>query len=145
MKDKANDTDHLIFTGHSLGGAMATLAMTFIAAYKEEIWPENHHNVTLTLITYAGPKVGCANFKKYFDMLMPPNRFKRVIVEGDPVPRSPPTLIPVIASLSWFTKMITGMFGHGINIPATASGYRAATKVGLVVVVLVFVHNLKKL
>lgn len=72
--------DELIITGHSLGGALATLAAhawsgTFIL----------HPNA---VYTFGSPRVGNGPFQRSYDAALHDATF-RVVNEGDPVPRVP--------------------------------------------------------
>lgn len=55
---KVNDCMGLIFVGHSLGGALATIA----ALYFSTLFPSKK----ITCITFGSPKVGNARFKSFF-------------------------------------------------------------------------------
>ena len=69
-------------TGHSLGGALATLASFDIASSLDR--PVNS-------ITFGAPRVGQENFRLAFEEL--PITMYRVVVANDPVPRVPGMLI----------------------------------------------------
>ncbi len=87
---------HVYFTGHSLGGSLATLAsMDFvlnslprISHYLQvkygEINAASANNVQVALYTYGGPKVGNISFVTAFNRIVP-NAF-RTVVNGDIVP-----------------------------------------------------------
>ena len=69
--------------GHSLGGALATLASFDIASsLKREV----------NTVTFGAPRVGTSDFRNAFDEL-PINLF-RVVVANDPIARVPGMLIP---------------------------------------------------
>jgi hypothetical protein len=70
----------IICTGHSLGGALATLAALHIACTH----PELRHR--LVVITFGGPPLGDSAFVKRFNALVP--LCVRVVNPMDPVPRS---------------------------------------------------------
>lgn len=69
----------IIFTGHSLGAALATLATAFMI---EESIP------VLALYTFGSPRVGCPIFASSFDGLF--KRHWRNVNHMDIVPRLPP-------------------------------------------------------
>eukprot|EP01129_Flabellula_baltica_P004750 TRINITY_DN1677_c0_g1_i2.p1 TRINITY_DN1677_c0_g1~~TRINITY_DN1677_c0_g1_i2.p1 ORF type:complete len:152 (+),score=18.49 TRINITY_DN1677_c0_g1_i2:566-1021(+) len=80
-----NKSKHVSITGHSLGGAFATLATVDLA--KDDI-------VVANLITYGSPRVGNQAFVEYFydeyiltgDIL----QSSRITYKSDIVPRIPP-------------------------------------------------------
>jgi uncharacterized protein (DUF433 family) len=70
----------IIFTGHSLGGALATLnALEF---------KERHPKLNVQLITFASPRVGNQEFANYVNEQIP--RIHRWVQENDLVSRLPP-------------------------------------------------------
>ena len=69
--------------GHSLGGALATLASFDIASSL---------NREVNTVTFGAPRVGTSDFRNAFDEL-PINLF-RVVVANDPIARVPGMLIP---------------------------------------------------
>lgn len=82
------------FTGHSLGGALATLhSLRFAAATP---------GAEVRCVTFGSPRVGDSEFARAARSLVPNSR--RYVVPGDPVPRvptrlrwehaAPPTLLP---------------------------------------------------
>ncbi|KAI1798768.1 alpha/beta-hydrolase [Daldinia bambusicola] len=75
---KANPSYKIIFTGHSLGGAVATVA----AGYAREKGYE------LDLYTYGSPRVGNQAFADF--ITAQPGGEYRVTHADDPVPRLPP-------------------------------------------------------
>ena len=69
--------------GHSLGGALATLAsFDFASSLNREV----------NTVTFGAPRVGTSDFRNAFDEL-PINLF-RVVVANDPIARVPGMLIP---------------------------------------------------
>ena len=70
------------FTGHSLGGALATLAVA-------KMLSETHVSPVNGLYTYGKPRVGAADFEKWFDGLMKSRDF-RFVNDDDIVPHVPP-------------------------------------------------------
>ena len=74
------DINRVIITGHSLGGALSTLAGLYIACLFPELRPILH------VVTFGAPQVGDASFARAFDTLVPYS--VRVINPYDHVPRS---------------------------------------------------------
>ena len=77
------DCTAVLITGHSLGGALATLAMPDIL----NVLPGN---VSPTLYNLASPRVGHGDFENYFDSHI--NVCYRVVNTWDVVPHVPPAL-----------------------------------------------------
>jgi hypothetical protein len=76
----------IIFTGHSLGAALATLAaVDFYQLYgfENRIW----------LYAYARPRVGNKSWADYVDQLPFADRIYRITRKGDPIPHLPSNLI----------------------------------------------------
>lgn len=69
----------MLFTGHSLGGALATIAVGLLKA--------RYPHVDMDLVTIASPRVGDHKFA--FNVGNAVGRHMRVITTGDPVPRLP--------------------------------------------------------
>uniref|UniRef100_A0A6C0IVH8 Fungal lipase-type domain-containing protein n=1 Tax=viral metagenome TaxID=1070528 RepID=A0A6C0IVH8_9ZZZZ len=69
----------IIFTGHSLGGALATLGSCFFS-YK---YPQ----ISVNCITFGSPRVGCSNFAYLFDKHC--DTSLRYINRNDPVTSFP--------------------------------------------------------
>ena len=68
-----------IFTGHSLGGALATIAaLEFALAYPDR---------DVVCVTYGSPRVGNALFKQHFDRMV--DLSYRFVNERDVVPHAP--------------------------------------------------------
>lgn len=67
----------IVFTGHSLGGALAGLAVVdFQNVYG--------YDDRISLYTYGQPRIGDTNWARYVDGLSIANRFYRVARVGDP-------------------------------------------------------------
>jgi len=75
----------VIFTGHSLGGALASLLALTAADMQVGPWS----NPKTSLITFGQPKIGNKEFAKKHDQLIPPVRKMIFVVDGDLVPRIP--------------------------------------------------------
>ena len=69
-------------TGHSLGGALAVLNAFDIAVHTQR---------PVTVFTFGQPRVGGEKFRKIYEELVPDSY--RVVVDGDPIPRTPGSLI----------------------------------------------------
>jgi len=76
------DSTNIWITGHSLGGAVATLAAPDVAINMSKIVPSLH--------TYAGPRSGQPSFADKFDKLV--KTCFRVVNRWDIVPQLPPVL-----------------------------------------------------
>ena len=74
-----HEFETVIVTGHSLGGALATIAAPFLADY----FPTK----IVKCISFGSPRVGNENFVKWFNSAVDTN--VRVINEHDPVPHLP--------------------------------------------------------
>lgn len=74
------DIRRVVITGHSLGGALGTLAGLYIACTFPEL------RQILHVVTFGAPQVGDASFAKAFDAMVPHS--VRVINPYDHVPRS---------------------------------------------------------
>ena len=80
---KEHPDKEIFIAGHSLGGALATLASFDIAATLGR---------SVNTVTFGGPRVGLKEFRTEFEKL--PITMYRVVVENDPVARVPGMLIP---------------------------------------------------
>jgi len=69
-------------SGHSLGGALASLTSLDIVAQTGR---------DVTLVTFGAPRVGNAAYQKLSDHLIPATY--RVVINGDPIPRVPGSLL----------------------------------------------------
>lgn len=79
---KLNPALPCYITGHSLGGALATLAALDLALHLPHLKPR------IQLYTYAAPRVGDPTFAAKYTQLIPNNY--RVINLADAVPLGPP-------------------------------------------------------
>eukprot|EP00591_Stephanopyxis_turris_P002398 CAMPEP_0195512536 /NCGR_PEP_ID=MMETSP0794_2-20130614/4461_1 /TAXON_ID=515487 /ORGANISM="Stephanopyxis turris, Strain CCMP 815" /LENGTH=436 /DNA_ID=CAMNT_0040640341 /DNA_START=27 /DNA_END=1337 /DNA_ORIENTATION=+ len=96
----------LYVTGHSLGGALATLFSFEAANYTTVPLPK-----PITCISVASPKVGDESFRKAFKLLEEQGKVRhlRIANENDPVTQGPPAsakgtlaaLSPAVLSLSY--------------------------------------------
>jgi triacylglycerol lipase len=89
MFKAAKETPHkqIIVTGHSLGAALATLFAVDIKY--------NLRDKSVSVYTFGSPKVGNADFAKFYNKLVP--QTYRVVNSVDIVPNLPPN-IPLIVS-----------------------------------------------
>ena len=82
------DIKQVIFTGHSLGGALATLAYTWFRTH------ERFKNVDMELVTFGSPKVGGGAFKERFMEVSKKSKitkFSRFVYRQDLFPVMPCT------------------------------------------------------
>ena len=93
-----NPSYQIWVTGHSLGGAMASLASTWLAYYN--VAPRKN----IILYTFGMPRVGNYNYALQHDQLV--NNSWRVVNDNDLVPH-----FPSVASLSIFN----GPYHHGVE------------------------------
>lgn len=73
----------IIITGHSLGGAMATIAAAFAAGDLQS--PPD------AVITFASPKVGNLKFKRFYETMVGCDKTTNVEVQCDGIVESPTT------------------------------------------------------
>lgn len=76
---RGSGTRRVVFCGHSLGGALATIAATYASCKFPELRPN------IALITFGSPQVGDGNFVAFFNDTVPTS--VRVVNPFDPVPR----------------------------------------------------------
>jgi predicted lipase len=72
----------IVATGHSLGGALASLAAGVLRSQGK----------TVDLYTYGAPKIGLESLSQYLSDTTLGNTY-RVTHKGDPVPKLPPALL----------------------------------------------------
>ena len=73
---------NIYVTGHSLGGALATLASFDLAANKPR---------SVRLYTYGSPRVGLSEFRIAHEEIVPDSY--RVVIDGDPITRVPGSML----------------------------------------------------
>jgi hypothetical protein len=78
----------IIFTGHSLGGAM-----TEIAAADFHILTNGRYSDRVSVTTFGQPRVGNPEWASYLQSLPFARRFTRVVADKDPVAQLPPTFL----------------------------------------------------
>lgn len=98
---RKNEFDEIICTGHSLGGALATLAAAFYGSRKrlplvlmkdddcDDVEDYKKLYVNTKCYTFGAPRVGNTEFVNYFSRYVPPGRHWRVFHMEDPVPMLP--------------------------------------------------------
>lgn len=97
LLDEIASYDRVVFTGHSLGGAIATIAfMVYNCWCRSQGVPEN-----AVLVTFGAPRVGDKDFMDDFcDRFR--GRFAHVQDPGDPVPDLPPNgMRELVARRTW--------------------------------------------
>lgn len=93
-ENKKKNENKIIFSGHSLGGALATIAsLYFKLKYKE---------LNVTCITFGSPRVGCNDFVKLFNKEIKDTY--RFVNDNDPIP-----CLPTV----WRFKHVNGL--HWLN------------------------------
>lgn len=80
LNDRANPIQTIHCVGHSLGGAVATMAAD---------WAKRKTNKTVFLYTFGAPKPGFENFAKSLTKLLGANNIHRTYHATDPVPMVP--------------------------------------------------------
>lgn len=104
--DKKNGW-HVFVTGHSLGGALATLfALDFVKSVKSG---NRHRGVTTTMVNFGSPRVGNRGFCEEYDELVTDSI--RIVNRGD--------LVPTLPALLGYRHV-----SHGVRI-ANGGGERA--------------------
>ena len=99
---KSNPSYQIIFIGHSLGGAMATLLSYYYAKELKEFISSNEP----VLITFGQPRVGNINFSKNYMKLI--HKVFRIVREEDLIPR-----IPLIKEQNLKLNDILKLFSNG--------------------------------
>lgn len=78
-RKEQSSNNSLIFTGHSLGGALATISSVYYGI--------KYPDMRVTCITFGSPRVGNNNFVRSFDVIV--DESHRYVNEDDPVPMGP--------------------------------------------------------
>ncbi len=86
LLSELNLCEQVIFTGHSLGGAIATIAF---AVYRCWCQSDCNRRDNAELVTFGAPRVGDVPFMEDFSSVHK-GRFCHVVHPGDPVPELPP-------------------------------------------------------
>lgn len=77
--DKNNNIQKINISGHSLGGAIASIASAILS--------EKYNNIEINCYTFGCPRVGNNNFKKYFKKYV--SNYYRIQIQDDPIPMTP--------------------------------------------------------
>jgi hypothetical protein len=100
VSKRARAATTVIFTGHSLGGAMAALAFL---DYMAATGPQQHRNAFL--VTFGAPRLGDEKFMQAFDAHR--HRCEFIADEHDPVPHVPN---PSLGAASTMARVVCGLF-----------------------------------
>ena len=83
VQASSNSTTRFIITGHSLGGALASLFSLYM---KDQLkWD----NPRISLITFGQPRVGDSNYASAHDKFISPNQKLRLVYRYDIIPHLP--------------------------------------------------------
>jgi hypothetical protein len=99
--------NHIVVTGHSLGGALAVLAVLDIfLIHQRDVLPDLDENISVTLVTYGCPHVGNQAFADLFAgelSIRPHYDALRIFNFCDPVPHAIQwaNVVPLLVSLEW--------------------------------------------
>ena len=75
----------IVFTGHSLGGAMASLASVDFHSMTNGLYDDR-----ISLITFGQPRIGNKAWAQFFDGLSFSSRAVRIVKDADPIAQLPP-------------------------------------------------------
>lgn len=116
LKEKENDYDRIVFTGHSLGGALATIASCVYIIKRTK--SEQSEQRPVYCFTFGAPRVGNTEFVNTFENLIHKGRVKhwRVYDYEDPVPMVP------ISSRFQHVGDTTLCLGNGIDYVTFGTG-----------------------
>jgi hypothetical protein len=91
LTEHAPHYDEVVFTGHSLGGALATIAtMYYYWNNQDAANPASTHiTKVIRTQTFGCPRVGDANFGQYYSKCLLPENHWRVFNETDPAAQFP--------------------------------------------------------
>ena len=116
--DDADDADddreptwHVFVTGHSLGGALATLFACELGRSARL----GRRNVTVTMVNFGSPRVGDGAFCDEYNAFVPDS--VRVVNRGD--------LVPTLPALLGYRHV-----DHGVRVTAGADGAAALAAAG---------------
>ncbi|MDF1813695.1 MAG: CHAT domain-containing protein [Verrucomicrobiales bacterium] len=107
VRNASPESKKLYFTGHSLGGALATIAA---AELSEEF-------TTHEIFTYGQPGVGTASFAGFYNNTFPSKSF-RFVNKGDIIPKVPPGFSHTEKELFLDADGIFTRGGEPVNGPA---------------------------
>lgn len=80
--DELNEDTKIIFSGHSLGGALATLSSLYYAV--------KYPKIEVNCVTFGSPRVGCDDFASLFNKKI--TNSYRYVNDNDPVPCVPTSI-----------------------------------------------------
>ncbi|VDM96111.1 unnamed protein product [Thelazia callipaeda] len=107
---KTNKTRPVLFTGHSLGGALAALASTEFAYL---YFMKKQRPVDIRLVTFGEPRVGDRNFAFVHDTLVPQSF--RLVHGGDLISHLPNCLVN-LRTFKCISRYSIGPYHHGFEI-----------------------------
>jgi predicted lipase len=93
----------IIFIGHSLGGAIATLSAV-------DFHDRFGYGDRISLYTFGQPRVGDLHWARYVNKLPFASRMYRVSRRGDPLPHIPPLIIGYEHSLQMYSFLDSGEY-----------------------------------
>lgn len=102
-----NAFDRVVFTGHSLGGAIAIIAF---CVYRCWCHSDPKRNDNAVLVTFGAPRVGDVKFMEEF-CRENSGRFHHIVHPGDPVPELPPNGMLELHYRRFWTR---GLLGFGV-------------------------------
>lgn len=109
--DDREPTWHVFVTGHSLGGALATLFACELGRSAKM----GRRNVTVTMVNFGSPRVGDGAFCDEYNAFVPDS--VRVVNRGD--------LVPTLPALLGYRHV-----DHGVRVTAGADGAAALAAAG---------------
>ncbi|VIO96141.1 Uncharacterized protein BM_BM3683 [Brugia malayi] len=104
-----NSTRPIIFTGHSLGGSLASLASAHLAYF----YANRKLNIDIRLITFGEPRTGNRDYAFVHDTLVPASF--RIVHRGDLVPHLPNCLIN-LRTFECSSRFGFGPYHHGLEV-----------------------------
>ncbi len=105
--------EHIIFTGHSLGGAVATIAAVDVSKWLEE---NGNTHIETSLITFGSPRVGNYQFAHYVDVEAGFKENFRVTYNKDPVTCVPDQEVPSYNPFFAFNNLNEHALHVGIDV-----------------------------
>lgn len=114
---RTRGTRRLWLTGHSLGGALATLAA----------WRLQQDGVTVQGVsTYGSPRVGNTAFALSYEALFASRPTQRWVNANDPIPLIPPPLIPRPFPLLPLDYAHVGDYNHIVEFPPLSGTFQVS-------------------
>jgi pimeloyl-ACP methyl ester carboxylesterase len=93
----------IVFVGHSLGGALATLAAV-------DFQDRYGYGDRISIYTFGSPRVGNPGWARYVDSLPFGNRMYRIVHRGDPVAHLPPNFLGYEHSSQMYSILQNGEY-----------------------------------